>query len=327
MADQAIPTKGTNEYLDYVIQLAQGPTLELGVINEPRLYFDRVTLSSDSSVETQGTPDAIYNRELFPVRLTHMTAAVGWDFNVGLLPTAIQSVALQLRYHDQFYMNAQPVPVPAWANKVVAAPDVNSAAMSAWDFVASGSRPPILAKQDTFQVDVQCDDPANTYVSAQTPLDVTVTFTGIGALSRRPYLFSGTKSLTNVQTRQAISASNFRNDGNEPIIITDMTVLVGAQMYQSVFQPGDVRRVSLNVRQVGSGTGSWWCSGPTTNTLCPAALFGLTTGRAVVHQFPGVGQLFGPADGITYMVQRTAVPSFVFAIPFNIGFVGYIMVT
>ena len=330
-----IPTKGTNEYQQYVIQLAKGPTLYEGVVNEPRLYYDRLLIPQNTTIEVNGTPDAIYNRELFPVRLTHMTAGVSFTplSEFAVLPSLIQTVGLQLRYHDQFYMNAIPIPIPAWSNKVVAAPDVNSLAMSTWDFVASGSRPPVLAKQDTFQVDVACtDDPAIQTVDPAHPLDVTVTFTGFGLMSKRPYLFSGTLHLTSQNTRKSISASNFRNDGNEPIIITDMTVLVGPQVINDqppVFLQGDIRRVALNVRQVGSGTGSWWFSGPQNTSLCPAQLLGITTGRVVVHQFPGVGQLFGPADGMTVMMQMLHAldPQSDQLTPIDIGFVGYIMVT
>lgn len=326
-ATDEIPQKGTNNYLDYVIQLAKGPTLEEGVVNEPRLYYDALSVLPDPTVETAGTPDAIYNRELFPVRLTHMTAAIGWGVaELSFPPILIQMYGLQLRYHDQFYMNSNPVAIPAWCNKVVAAPDVSSAAMSAWDFIASGSRPPILSKQDTFQVDVRCDDQVPDFVDAENPLAVTVTFTGFGILSRRPYLFSGTANLTEVLTRKSISASNFRNDGNEPIIITDMTVLVGPQSDDDVFLGGDIRRVSLNVRQVGSGTGSWWFAGTKNDSLCPASLLGVTTGRAVVHQFPGVGQLFGPADGMSLMMQPLRALIDV-PVSIDIGFIGYIMVT
>ncbi len=334
MADQdtpdTIPTKGTNAYLDYVIELAKGPTLEQGVINEPRMYFDILDTAADLTTETFGNPDAIYNRELFPVRLTHLTAAVRWTGAGGsaALPSLIQAAALQLRYHDQFYMSAQALPIPVWANKPVAAPDVVSPAMSAWDFVSGGSKPPILAKQDTFQVQVRCDDPDATLVDANNPLPVTVTFTGFGLLSRRPYIFSSGVQLTSFGTIVPISANGYRNDGNEPIIITDMTVLVGPQQTNQVFQPGDIRRISLNVRQVGSGTGSWWFSGPNGTSVCPASLLGITTGRAVVHQFPGIGQLFGPADGITVMVQHTQNPALNdFVLPLVLGFAGYIMVT
>jgi hypothetical protein len=328
-----IPEKGTGAYQDYVISLAMGPTLEEGVVNEPRLYYDMLSVDlAAQNVEVQGAPDAIYNRELFPVRLTHLTASTGWaTLSQVVPPLFLQLIGLRLRYHDQFYMNPEFVSIAAWANKVVAAPDVNSAAMSAWDFIASGSRPPILAKQDTFQVDVQCDDVDANTISATAPLPVTVSFTGFGALSRRPYFLSGTVLLTAPTKRTSVVASNFRNDGNEPIIITDMTVLVGAQFVNSVLIAGDIRRVSLNVRQVGSGTGSWWLqSNGQLPSLCPAALLGITTGRAVVHQFPGMGQLFGPADGMTLAMQPTKFPvvdNLGHNVPVNVAFVGYIMVT
>jgi hypothetical protein len=325
---QPIPTKGSSEYVDYVISLAKGPTLEQGVINEPRLYYDIITTPADQAAQTNGTPDVVFNRELFPVRLTHLSANVAWGFGNENIPTLLQQVALQLRYHDQFYMNPNPVVVPAWANKVVAAPDVNSSAMSAWDFTTSAGRPPILAKQDTFQVDVRCDDPTNQFIGADNPLPVTVSFTGFGLLTKRPYFFSGTVTLVAQQNIVSIPAGNFRNDGNEPIVITDMTVLCGGQadLRQQVFIPGDIRRISVNVRQVGSGTGSWWFAGPPNNRVCPASLLGLTTGRAVVHQFPGMGQLFGPGDGITLTVQRVGV-SVPFQVPLAVGVAGYIMVT
>lgn len=334
MDEQAaeIPPKGTGDYLDYVTSLAKGPTLEEGVINEPRLYYDQIVADPSSTVEVQGTPDSIYNRELFPVRLTHMTASTTWgtDPSTTVPPLYLQLVGLRLRYHDQFYMNPEFVSIAAWTNKVVATPDINAGAMSTWDFIASGSKPPILAKQDTFQVDVQCNDANATYINPGNPLPVTVSFTGFGLLSRRLYFLSGTLQLTAPSKRVSIVANNFRNDGNEPIILTDMTVLVGPQQTSTTFLAGDIRRVSLNVRQVGSGTGSWWLQSNGSNpSLCPASLLGLTTGNAVVHQFPGMGQLFGPADGISLAIQRTLGPdpNQQYVVPVSLGFVGYIMVT
>ncbi len=319
---QQIPDRGTQAYLDYVISLAKGPTLTKGVINEPRMYFDIVTIPDVIEGPTvSGSPGVLRNNERFPVRLTHMTASTTYLDTEGVIsdPAAIQSMALTLTYHDQYYMSRELTPLPAWSNKVTATPAFLSGAVASWDFIASGSQPVFLAKQDTLQIILALNDAT----PPPDPVPVTVTFTGFGMGSGRPYFLSGTVAISNL-SRITLNSDHFRNDGNETIILTDMTVVVrpdeGSDEYTSL-----VSRVSLNVKQVGAGTGSWWFSGPA-NALMPAQLLGLTTGYTLVHQLPGVGQQFLPDDGITYQASRqgtTMSPGSRLAL----GFAGYIMVT
>lgn len=317
MAEQ-VPAKGSNEYVDYVIALASGPSLREGIINEPRIFYDVIAPNVDGLV-TSGTPGAFINGEDFPIRVTHMTAACGYLDQAGDLDDFrnIQRIGLQLQYHDQFYMNPTLLPCPVWGNKVVAASDIISTGLSSWDFVAT-ARPFVLSSRDTLAVQLLLAEEGD----SGTP--VTVTFTGFGMLSKRPYMLSSQLVLDQAGIALPMTTNDFRNDGLEPITITDMTVNVGGDI-AAADPSGVINRISINVRQVGNGTQARWFSGPVTPAYCPASLLGLTTGRAVVHEFPGDGLIWQPNEGITVFCQ--ALGSADFASILNLGLCGYLMVT
>lgn len=332
-----VPQKGSDEYVDYVINLSRRGVIRQGVLNEPRVYFDEIVVTPSQTVDSAGNPDAFLNGEQFPVRLTHLIAALRFLDNAD--PQAIdnqfniQSIGLALRFHDQYYMSPgallqataapapiRPIPIPLWGNKCVGQGEVGSFATASWDFVANG-QPFILSARDTLVVDAQLRDA----VDPQNPAPVSVAFTGFGALSRRPYLMQGTRLLADLQ-QLAIQAQDYRNDGMEPIIITDMSVNVGAEL-GSVDPRGAIERLRLNVRQVGNGTNAQWFKGPSTPALplMQASLTGVTTGRAVVHQLPGDGVIWAPGEGITVTAAFLGG-----AAQFNsvlcLGMAGYIMV-
>lgn len=335
MADN-IPKKGDSDYVDYVVQLATGGVIRQGRVNEPRAIFDQFTIDPNGVI-TQGTPGVFVNGEQFPIRLTHLLASTTYlnDPAQGNPtpdnPLNIQRIGLRMVYHDQFYMNRSFLPVPVWGNKVVAASDTVSFATSAWDFVQNG-QPFVLSARDTLEVDVQLND----FADPSAPVPVTVVFTGIGAISKRPYLLDSEIQLANLQIR-TMQPSDFRNDGSEPIVITDMTVNVGAQLDADDPQ-GDINRVSINVRQVGNGTNANWFSGPQTPVPVPnmqANLCGLTTGRAVVHELPGDGFIWEPGEGLTVEGQliieqqvgpQPPPPPVGFDSRLTLALAGYIMV-
>jgi hypothetical protein len=145
-------------------------------------------------------------------------------------------------------------------------------------------------------------------------------------LSKRPYILTGQTQLTTLGSVD-ISSVDFRNDGSEPLIITDMTVSVSAEVGAND-PTGAIGRIRISVRQVGNGTQSYWFQGPT--NLVPfapypqATLMGVTTGRAVVHQFPGDGLFWEPGEGITAEIKTTInnLPAVL-----CLAFSGYITVT
>jgi hypothetical protein len=317
-----LPPKGTSEYLDYVIQLGK-TLLSKGIINEPRLFFDEITLNSDRNIITSGQPEVFYNGEQFPIRLTHIVAAVRYlttDAQPSVAnPLDVGRIGVRFQFHNQFYMNREPLPLTLWGNKVVAAPEAFSAGNAHWDFVACG-QPLVLAVRDTFQIRVQLQD-------ASDPSDavpVAVAFHGIGALSHRPYILTGSVQLETTQPLD-FTSPDFTNSGSEPILITDMTVTVGAAIDQSD-PTGAIGRIRIKIRQVGNGTQADWFVGPQNiNAPYPqATLLGLSTGRAVVHQFPGDGMIWNPGEGVTVDVRALVdeLPDVL-----CIGMAGYIMVS
>ncbi len=323
MAMKAPPPKGDSRYVDYVMELARGATPLEGVINEPRVFYDEIAQSDDTDVITPGTAGVMVNGEQFPVRITHMLACVRYLDQEDEVddPQNINRILLNLRYHDQYYMNSFQLPVPVWGNKVVAAPESFSDANAHWDLVEN-SRPFILAARDTIEVQVALRDLADP--SAGVPVDVVLH--GFGTLSHRPYILNGHRDITNL-TVTALGTVDFRNDGSEPIVVTDVTCNVGGQL-DSESPVGNINRLAINIRQRGNGTGSWWFVGPKlppeSLSRMQATLLGVSTGRAVVHQFPGDGLIWNPGDGVT-ILTRAAVDDL--ASVLCIGLAGYIMVS
>lgn len=325
-----VPARGTQEYIDYVIRLSERGVLRQGVVNEPRVYFDEIVINPDGQ-ETAGSPGVFVNGEQFPVRLTHLLAAPRF-LNTATPPTPdnplnIQRCGLRLIFHDQFYMNSVHLPLSVWANKAVAPPPSVAPAISTWDFVENG-QPFVLSARDTLQVQVSLRDAADP--AGLVP--IAVAFTGFGMLSKRPYDLNGQVNLTTLAPT-FLSTVDFRNDGSEPIVVTDMTVNVGATQAAPFAIVGNIARLALQVKQFGNGTNANWFIGPQVPTPLPrmqASLLGVTAGTAVVHQFPGDGLLWEPGEGITVSTQRLPPPPAAvdnFNSVLCLGLAGYIMVT
>lgn len=324
MQQHIVPTKGDPRYVDYVINMAKGKALRDGIITEPRAYYDIIDVNSDG-VETTGTPGVFVNGEQFPVRLTHLLGSVTHlqqDDQTVDDQRNIQRIGLRMVFHDQFYMNRDFLPVPIWGTKVVAPPPPIAFNNSTWDFVANG-QPFVLSARDTMQVQVVLNTAAAPGAAAARPINVI--FTGFGMLSKRPYLMNGQVNLEDLQ-QTTLTTVDFRNDGTEPIVITDVSVNVGAALDAADAQ-GDITELSINIRQVGNGTNAEWFIGPQTPVPIPnmpAQLMGLTTGRAVVHEFPDGGLLWEPGEGITVNTQRIGTADFDSRLALALA--GYIMV-
>ncbi len=302
-----------------LVQLAQG-NLDLGILHEPRMFYDVVTLDPDGAI-TNGHAEVFKNGEQFPIRLTHLTASLPVRENGAEPPQVdereIQRIGLTMRFHDQWYMNQEFLPIPLWGNKVVAAAPQVSVGTSTWRFDV----PFILSARDTLTVQVAL---AETPSSAR---QVTVTFTGIGMLSGRPYLLSATRLLDS-DTATIMPTTNYRNDGSEPIIVSEMTANVSAPI-DDQDPTGDIRQLSLQVRQVGNGTNADWFQGPINvdADLMPASLLGVRSGRAVVHQFPGDGLIWEPGEGIDIRLRGFPTVEEIPNVNVNIALSGYITIT
>lgn len=279
-----------NRYIDYLVKQA-AHTVKQGIVQEPRAFYDLLTVNQLTL--TEGSPDVFVNGEKYPVIIRRATFALRPDFNSGqgLDERALQAVGARFVFQDQYYQNRDFVAVPLWSNHVAAGPEATSRATSSQIFF----RPLILSARDSLRVEVQLE-PQPAPID---PREISVSFNGTGLLSQRPYFLSGSVTLDSEQPT-IIDPVNYRNDGSEPIALTDWTVHAGAAD-TSVTGAGDVREVRVGIRQIGGGTREDFFRGPIVPAALvnmPASLAGVTKGRAVVHHFPGDGLYWEPGNGL-----------------------------
>jgi hypothetical protein len=284
----------TNEQqIARAIQLAK-ENVKRGIIREPRVYFDKITMPSESTEvpAVYADPDVFRNGEEYPVRITHMTAAIviNEDEDEFSDERLIQRVGLRMMFHDHYYMQREYVRFPLWHNQRTAGAAPISYGQSSWRL----HTPFIFSSRDSMDVRAQlCQTPPDSGSR-----DVSFGMTGIGLDSLRPYFKGDTLSLDTLNAPSPFNPEHLRNDGDEPILITDVTLHASADINATNPQ-GDVRAVEFSIRQVGNGTQAVWTNGTIgTDDLCPASLLGVTTGRAIVHKFPGHGILWEPGEGV-----------------------------
>lgn len=319
MSDESIINEYTPEYVQYLAKLAEENLLR-GIIEEPRVYFDEIQVPQ-APIQQQGGSNIFANGEKFPVRLTHMTLIPRYTALNGsdVIPEQmIQRMGLQLGFHDSYYMNPNFVAAPNWCTRPSATPPGVSESTATWHF----TRPVVFSARDTLVVQVQLLTlPAGEFVR----VPVNVTFIGVGIMSKRPYFFNGQIALFDTALR-AIPSAFYRNDGAEPVLITDMVVNTGGIIGDADASVGNIRNVRVQVKQNGNGTNSEWFIGPVApgpQAVCAANL-GVYAGRCIVHEFPGQGLLWEPGEGVSVFVQgldEFSEPAFL-----SIALSGYISV-
>lgn len=304
-----------------------------GVAYEPRLYFDQFVFEVGARV-AQGNPDIFRNGEQFPIWITHVIAMMrGFDAAQLSAQTPeigderlVQNYALRIKGHDTYYMNGDPVGLPTWHNVRIAGSDPISRSTASWLF----EKPVVLGQRDVFRVTAQLLNVAA--AAGGGPRLVTVSFDGIGMLSKRPYRLAGDINLADTAATP-IGTDNFRNDGAEPIVITSMNVQCNSAA-AAANPAGDIQQVSVQVRQNGNGTGQNWSFGPIpaggggATILAPGALWGPSMGRAVVHRLPGNGWLWQPGQGLDPELHANAVAQARIAEEaVFLGFSGFVVIT
>lgn len=273
------------------IELARA-NIARGTIREPRVYFDEVTLPSSVTQIGFVDTDVFRNGEEYPVRIHALTMAVSID-GTPSDERNIQRIGMRMMWHDHYYQQREFVPAPLWHNKVVAAAPALSFGQSAWKL----HTPFIFSARDSMDVRAQLR------TAPETERDVTFAMTGVGMDSMRPYFKASTQTYDAIDTPAAFDPEDLRNDGDEPILITDVTVHCSAND-ESNNPQGDIRVADISIRQVGNGTQAVWMNGAIgVDDLCPAVLLGRTTGRALVHEFPGEGLLWEPGEGVKIEFQ------------------------
>lgn len=280
-----------------------------GILYEPRIYAQNFDFSvSGTQSPIYSDEDTFKNGEQYPVRITHILAAIRDDGGAAgtIDERAIQSYGLRLVSNSTYYQNGDVSPLPLFQNVVTAsANDVVSKATSSWRF----EHPVYMGDRDTFQVQVQLEYP----VVPQSEVSVTVwvQFHGFGALSRQPKELAGYVTFTTSSpTALTIPSGFFRNDGTEPLEIHSMNVFVAPPTGSAgATAIGNIRRAKVSVRQMGNGTNQLWTNSDAASLdTVAASLLGVTTGRAMVHRLPvqdlhrGRGFLWEPNQGVTLEV-------------------------
>lgn len=298
--------------IDRLVKLA-AKNIDKGIIEEPRVYYDVITLEQPAVGVTPGEisvgdSEAFINREQFPVRITHMSAQLLWKSVdgtiVGLDESKIQGAGLVLRHHDEYYQSSLFLPVPQWANQYVALSPAITMSSSTWEL----PRPVILSARDSLRVEVATVLDLADYFAPSTldGIQATVAFTGTGLLSGRPYMFGASVELPNEPGQKRLfDPTQLRNNGAEPVALTNMTLSQPGFTITTDAVPqfigGNIRLLDVQIRQQGNGTNADWFRGPSVpvhRPRCPAGLLGYNGGRSVIHRFPGDGLIWEPGDGI-----------------------------
>lgn len=303
--------------VDHIVKLA-AKNLDRGVIEEPRYFFDLITLQPNGLI-SKDDPSVFLNGEEFPVRITHVGFAIRptlGEVPIGIDERLLQRCAVRLVFHDQYYQSRDFAPCPLWANKVTSAPQIlgRSSVTHVFD------RPVILSARDSIRVEVALE------AIPETAQRASVGFHGVGLQSQRPYFLHSYRDLANT-TPTTLPTADFRNDGAEPIALTQVVVQLAAPTTDPS-GVGNVQGMRVAFRQLGNGTGRDWVVYPTIQATgtplpqIPAHFLGFTQGRSVVHKLPGEGMLFEPNEGIT--VEAIGLDSSADNLQLGITLAGYI---
>jgi hypothetical protein len=108
-----------------------------------------------------------------------------------------------------------------------------------------------------------------------------------------------------------LDSTGFRSDGSEPIAVTGYAIQAGSLIPDDGDPTGDTRAFAVQVRQIGNGTNRDWFQGPDTAPWnargIPAAIAGVTGGRALVHRLPDPGFLLMPGDGFIIDAEQFGI--------------------
>lgn len=275
-------------YIDHLVKLAAKNPCE-GIVEEPRAFFDVIRTPSTLTRSVRSNAQTFQNGERYPILLTHLTAFIRPGYQgeeLGDDEALVQRVGMRLVSSNSFYQNADFQALPLWHNVVSTGNPTLQRAQASFTF----DRPLILASQNSLDVRV---------AYAQTPTSprrCEVVIRGVGLLSQQPTVIGGAVEIED-QGTLSFSPELFRNLRMEPIALTDMSLLVTAEE-DELGSVGDLRPLSIAIRSIGGGTQAEFFVGPSDPPWprMPAYLLGKTTGRCIVHRFPGDGVRLEPGD-------------------------------
>lgn len=308
-----------DRYIDHLVRLAEKNPCE-GIVEEPRAYFDVIRLPDQTRLPVRSNPQVFENGERYPVLLTHLLAFIRPNYvdNVtGFDEALIQRVGMRLVFDNSFYQNANFQALPLWHNVVATGNPTLQRSHACFTF----DRPLILTSRNSLDVRVNlAESPA-----VNTTRRCEVGFRGVGMLSKQPVVLAGYIDLAD-QSVQVLPFDSYRNLRAEPIALTDMTVLLTPD---SVLPDavGDLRPLNIAIRTIGGGTQAEFFIGPSDPAWprMPAYLLGKTTGRCIVHRFPGDGVRLEP--GASFYAELTPLDATAQEVDVAIATHGSIFVT
>lgn len=278
-----------------------------GVLYEPRIFFEKFAFSATPGATPVRSGEETYkNGQKAPIRITHLTAFVeqGEPQSPEVSPVQgderlIARYGLRVLKNDDYYQSPDFIPLPLWHNVTTAPPRPVADHVSGWRYGRvnrAGARdgfPFVLGSRDSMVVRVQLQ----AYTS---DTRVGVSFYGTGRLSKRPYMFASETVLDDT-TQVLLDPNDYRNTSGEPIDIEGQSCYCRLNGQGAV--AAAIRNLRLSIKQMGNGTGRQWEDGPidsaSSDTFCPAPLWGSSVGRAVVHRLGGDGWIWEPGQGVT----------------------------
>lgn len=286
--------------VDRIIHTATD-NLRKGVILEPRFFFDEIAVPNDISSRGFSTEGVFKNGYDWPIQITKMIASLRYYGADGVTPITderlLQRIGLRISSHGTDYMSREFNALPLWQSRPIAMTEIVAYGLSSCVHDA----PWILSARDSMRVECALDASPGQQGGSRR---ISVAFTGYGLQTERPYFKAGSIELTDT-VKAMIVPDRFRNDGDEPIVMTDMTAHVSAPDSSNNPQ-GDTRLGRIQVSQIGNGTQADWFSGPTPGAeLMPISLLGTRAGRAVVHEFPRP-LIWEPGEGLQAEVAPLA---------------------
>lgn len=292
-----------NDRSQQMLQMLSSQNICDGILYEPRIYGQAFQGATAAQPIVESAPEVFRNGENYPVRITHILAAMQYSTGVGADERDIQAFGLAVRAHDTYYMSPKHSPLPLWHNKRVAASDVVTRSTATWKFW----KPIYMGARDVFDVKFSLAAAVGEFSGSRR---VGVAFNGVGALSRRPKQIVSYRAVVAADGTGELSlnSDDLKNDGLEPLEIHEMVLSVGGE---SLITPtGDIRLASFSVRQVGNGTNQRWTVGADAagNDRIPAGLWGCHVGRSIVHELPKgadghPGWLWYPGMGVKVEVR------------------------
>ena len=286
--------------VDSYLQRVASSNIRAGLQYEPRVWWD-VFHWPQYSGQSLLDHEVFQNTERWPIRITHIVVN-----SMAVEPSGNLSVpedderyghAFQLAFesHNEPYPRLQ-TPFSVLHNVAAAASPIAAPAVSVRRF----RQPLVLGQRDVLEVDLKPERPL-TSPNVEYYL-VSVAFSGVGMLSRRPvtlpvkFDFQASQPPYNVSNTPGAPDNGFpyttrrvQNTLHEPLELHEVSFverLPSPVAGVTALENPSTRHWRFNVRHRGNSSGTPWMKGPevSQDNLLPAALWGVDVGRGFIHE-------------------------------------------